>query len=367
MNTKLILCCLVLASVVTRAQAQTETLEVWGHDIAMTADGSTVTHLTISERDVVDYTGFSLTIVVPQGISVAQVRSGRDYVDDISLNIDRATTTHTIACNMPEANIIKVISYSTKNQNFYPDDIDGNPVTEIFTIGLVADPTMINGEYEVSIIDCKFAQAPSGASQPQAPVKMKMTVTGGVDGMQVNCKLGADGVGTLILPFDAPLPQSVTAYTCSALDGTTLLLDPVSTITAGTPVIVRGTPGTYTFTGRPTCTETTYTTGLLTGVLEDTPISSGYVLQKQDAATATAFYRVDAARPVTVPAYKCYLNTTATAAVMRLADWVTAVKPIDADAAGKDRVYGIDGRRVNVPTAPGAYIKNKKKYIKTTK
>ena len=86
-----------------------------------------------------------------------------------------------------------------------------------------------------------------------------------------------------------------------------------------------------------------------------------------DAATATAFYRVDAARPVTVPASKCYLNTTATAAVMRLADWVTAVKPIDADAAGKDRVYGIDGRRVNVPTAPGAYIKNKKKYIKTTK
>ena len=52
---------------------------------------------------------------------------------------------------------------------------------------------------------------------------------------------------------------------------------------------------------------------------------------------------------------------------MRLADWVTAEKPLDADAAGKDRVYGIDGRRVNVPTAPGAYIKNKKKYIKTTK
>ena len=369
MKTKLLLLCLVLASVVTRAQAQTQTLEVWGHDITMTADGTTVTHLTISERDVVDYTGFSLTIVVPKGIHVAQVRNGREYVDDISLNADRATTTHEIACNMPQDNIIKVIASSTKNSNFYPDDIDGNPVTDIFTIGLVADPTMVNGTYEVSIIDCKFKQSKASipASQPQAPITMKMTVTGGVDGVQVGCTLGADGVGTLILPFDAPLPQSVTAYTCSALDGTTLLLDPVSTITAGTPVIVTGTPGTYTFTGQPTCTETTYTTGLLTGVLEDTPISSGYVLQKQDAATATAFYRVDAARPVTVPAYKCYLNTTATAAVMRLADWVTAVKPIDADAAGKDRVYGIDGRRVNVPTAPGAYIKNKKKYIKTTK
>ena len=79
MKTKLFLLCLVLASVVTRAQAQTQTLEVWGHDITMTADGTTVTHLTISERDVVDYTGFSLTIVVPKGIHVAQVRSGRDY------------------------------------------------------------------------------------------------------------------------------------------------------------------------------------------------------------------------------------------------------------------------------------------------
>ena len=366
MKTKLILLCLVLASVVTRAQAQTQTLEVWGHDITMTADGTTVTHLTISERDVVDYTGFSLTIVVPKGIHVAQVRSGREYVDDISLNIDRATSTHTIACNMPQEDIIKVISYSTQNQNYYPDDIDGNPVTDIFTIGLVADPTMVNGEYEVSIIDCKFAQAPSGASQPQAPVTMKMTVTGGVDGVRVGCTLGADGVGTLILPFDAPLPQSVSAYTCSALDGTTLRLDPVTSLTAGTPVIVTGTPGTYTFTGLPTCTETTYTTGLLTGVLEDTPISSGYVLQKQDAATASAFYRVDAARPVTVPAYKCYLNAAGTAAVMRFADWVTAVKSINADAA-KDRIYGIDGRRIDKPVAPGVYIKNRKKYLKSTK
>lgn len=93
----------------------------------------------------VNYTGFSLSIVVPKGIHIAQVRSGREYVDDISLNVDRATKTHTIVCNIPQDDLIKVISYSTLNQDYYPDDIDDNPVDEIFTIGLIADPTMLNG------------------------------------------------------------------------------------------------------------------------------------------------------------------------------------------------------------------------------
>lgn len=66
-------------------------------------------------------------------------------MDDISLNVDRATKTYTIACNMPQDDLIKVISYSTLNQDYYPDDIDGNPVDEIFTIGLIADPTMLTG------------------------------------------------------------------------------------------------------------------------------------------------------------------------------------------------------------------------------
>ena len=326
--------CLLLALFVAQVQAQTETLEVWGHDFAMTADGSTITHLTISERDVVDYTGFSLTIVVPKGIHIAQVRSGREYVNDIALNVDRATTTHTIACNMPEEETIKVIAYSSQNQNFYPDDIDGNPVTDIFTIGLVADPTMVNGVYEVSIIDCKFAQAPSGASKPQAPVTMQMTVTGGVDGTQVNCIIGEAGVSTLILPFDAALPPTMQAFICTRMSGSTVLTEPQASIPALTPVLVTAEPGTYSFTGVPTATETAYTEGLLTGVLEST-----------------------------MPAYKCYLNYAGSERLIGIDDTLTGI--LDrARTDGKDgATYDMQGRRVSGTAAPGVYIRGNRKVI----
>lgn len=352
--------CLLLALFTAQAQAQTETLEVWGHDFTMTADGSTITHLTISERDVVDYTGFSLTIVVPKGIHIAQVRSGREYVNDIALNVDRATTTHTIACNMPEEEAIKVIAYSSQNQNFYPDDIDGNPVTDIFTIGLVADPTMVNGVYEVSIIDCKFAQAPSGASKPQAPVTMQMTVTGGVDGTQVNCTIGEAGVSTLILPFDAALPPTMQAFTCTRMSGSTVQTEPQTSIPALTPVLVTAEPGTYSFTGVPTATETTYTEGLLTGVLESTMLTSGYVLQQQ---ASVAFYPVSAERPITVPAYKCYLNYAGSERLIGIEDTLTGI--LDrARADGKaGATYDMQGRRVSGTAAPGVYIRGNRKII----
>lgn len=186
----------------------------------------------------------------------------------------------------------------------------------------------------------------------------------GVEDLEVEYVLSADGIGTLILPFDAALPETMTAYTCSAVDGMRLQLESVATLTAHTPMIVMGTPGTYTFNGIPDYTELTYTTGLLTGVLKNTSISGGYVLQKKPG-TNSAFYRVDPDHPITVPAYKCYLNSTGTsAAAVHLPDWVTDITPVSANDAGEEKIYSTDGRRVTIPLAPGVYIKGGKKYIK---
>lgn len=363
-NILLSLLALMLASFVARAQAQAQTLELWGHDLEMTADGSSVTRLTISERDVVDYTAFNMVIMVPKGIHVAQVRSGRDYVDDILLNEDRATTTHTIACNMPEADYIKVACYSSKSQDFYPDDIDGNPVSELFSIGLTADATMANGEYEIRITGVKFVLAKGGASVPQTPVTMKMTVTGGVDGKQVTCTVGEAGVSTLLLPYNAHIPSALSAYTCSEIDGTRLVLDEQVRIPALTPVLLMGEPGTYTFTGVPETTkETTFTTGVMTGVLSTTQISEGYVLQNQD--NGTAFYPVNPTRPVNVPAHKCYINWTGKAQLIRFDGSTTDLEAPTTSGNRPASVYDMGGRRVTQPTSPGVYIRgNKKVYIK---
>ena len=358
------ICFLLLASFVARAQAQTETLELWGHDLEMTADGTTTTHLTISERDVVDYTAFNMTIMVPKGIHVAKVRSGRDYVDDIALNVDRATTTHTIACNMPEYDYIKVACYSSKSQDLYPDDIDGNPVTELFTIGLTADPTMANGEYEVRIIEVKFVKAAGGASVPQQPVTMKMNVTGGVDGKSISCTIGETGLGTLILPYGAHVPSALQAFGCAALDGTQLVTTPLVRIPALTPVLLQGEPGTYTFTGVPETTgETSFTEGLLTGVLENTDITAGYVLQEQGGNAA--FYPVNPESPITVPAHKCYLNYTGPQMVIHWGGGITGVDALQQEQHKASPLYDLNGRNVVTPPTSGVYIQgNQKVFLK---
>ena len=93
--------CLVLLTTVG-AQAQSETLRVWlDSKVTFTADSSTVAYLKLYENDGdQQYTSFNMSLIVPKGIHVNKVKQGRNTVDDIFLS-ERATTTHTIACNLP--------------------------------------------------------------------------------------------------------------------------------------------------------------------------------------------------------------------------------------------------------------------------
>lgn len=137
---------------VANTQAQSETLRVWlDSKITLTADSSSVAYLKLYENDGNQaYTSFNMSLVVPKGIHVHKVKQGRNMVDDLFLS-ERATTTHTIACNMPSDTLLKVACTSSMNQDLYTDDEDGNLLDELWTIGLVADPTMVNGDYVVTM------------------------------------------------------------------------------------------------------------------------------------------------------------------------------------------------------------------------
>lgn len=176
--------CLVLLTVVG-AQAQSETLRVWlDSKVTFTADGSTVTYLKLYENDGDQgYTSFNMSLYVPKGIHVNKVKQGRDMVDDIFLS-ERATTTHTIACNMPSETLLKVACISSMNQDLYNDDEEGNPLDEVWTIGLVADPTMANGDYIVTMpADGLIFNMKQGdtyvSSRIKEDVKCVFTITGG--------------------------------------------------------------------------------------------------------------------------------------------------------------------------------------------
>lgn len=156
---------------------KSETLKVWMDPIDMTADGKSVAQLTVYENDIKDYAGFNMALIVPEGIKVAQVKQGRETVNDIFLT-ERAASTHTISCNMlDDGRTIKIISYSLQLDNYYNDDEDGNPLDALFTIGLIADESVRSGEYTLELYDIKFAEATTDASiLPEEPITTTLTV-----------------------------------------------------------------------------------------------------------------------------------------------------------------------------------------------
>lgn len=172
--------CLFTGATATKAEfitTESESLKIWMEPIEMTADGKTITQLTVYENDTIDYAGFNMALIVPEGVKVAQVKQGRETVNDIFLT-ERAASTHTISCNMlDDGQTIKIISYSLQLDSYYNDDEDGNPLDALFTIGLIADDSLAPGEYTLELYDIKFAEASTDASiLPEEPITTTLTI-----------------------------------------------------------------------------------------------------------------------------------------------------------------------------------------------
>lgn len=185
MKKALLSICLMLLTIVG-AKAQSQTLKVWlDPQVTFTADGKAVSYLRLYENDGNQgYTSFNMSLFVPKGIHINKVKQGRDFVNDITLS-ERATTTHTIVCNMPTETLLKVACISTLNQDLYKDDENGNPLDLVWTIGLVADPTMANGDYEVRMVadDLVFNMKQGDtyvSSVLKEDVTCIFTITGGI-------------------------------------------------------------------------------------------------------------------------------------------------------------------------------------------
>lgn len=369
---KYLFCLLALLSV--RANAQS-TLEVWmDQTMEVTADGTTVTYLTFYQKDPnINYIAFNMAITVPKGIHIHQKKSGRDYVNDIELSV-RATTTHSIACNMPNDNTIKIISTSSELQEFYPDDEDGNLYDPLFTIGLVADETMYNGTYKIEMWDLVFGYRDQADGQlkhndPQ-PIYSDMTVTGGQDFPGIDYTLSSLQWGTLILPFSCDIPKGLNAYTCDGIsEDNMLVLNRQSSFEANTPYIIYGTPGNYFLNGTYCAVKDKYSTNYMTGVFVDTEVPEGaYVLQNHEESTGMGFYRVGSTL-VTCPSYRCYLN--ALSADVKMFSFGIDDNTTGITSAGNDEepsaVYTTDGKYVGKGLRNhkrGIYIVKQKKILK---
>lgn len=119
--------------------------------------------------------------------------------------------------------------------------------------------------------------------------------------VDVDWTMEGDMYGTIILPFEADVPENLEVYTLSALGeiksytpkGETeairyqlITLEPADRIEANTPYIVKASEAgqkEFSFRGQATNTDTEYTGGLLTGVFEETaPAAESHILAEAD-------------------------------------------------------------------------------------
>ena len=190
MKRLVILTCLVHLAI-AGVQAQSKTLKVWLDSyMTLTADSTTVTYLKMYQSDAVEeYTSFNMSIVVPQGVKVHRIEAGNDIVLS-----QRGAASHVIACNMPTDTLLKVACASMQNENL------ATAPTELFTIGLIAEKTMVNGDYVVRMpADGLVFNGKLGgtyvSSAVQEDATCRLTIKGGVDvSISTSTTSGAKGL-----------------------------------------------------------------------------------------------------------------------------------------------------------------------------
>ena len=129
----------------------------------------------------------------------------------------------------------------------------------------------------------------------------------------VPLSITAAGWCTLILPFDAEIPEGFEVYSCTGTEvpvgtSTALVLEKAESIEAHTPYIVKGKDGdTHDFSDYGMALQDQYAAGLMTGTFtQQKAVANTYVLQNQEGKVG--FYKVAAGSEPTIKPYRAYIN-----------------------------------------------------------
>lgn len=184
-----------------------------------------------------------------------------------------------------------------------------------------------------------------------------------------------EGFGTFYTDKNYVLPQGLTAFGYTSIDGNTLTksVEYVAgdIVPANTAVVVKGAKGSYNYYNTEETATKTIEKNLLKGVTTDTRIeaTSGvkrYILTRADDGIL-AFYRTNTGN-INVKANRAYLEVPTTMAVasFSLEGTATGINNVVTTAA-KQGIYTISGVRLNATTTKelpaGIYIVDGKKVI----
>lgn len=185
-----------------------------------------------------------------------------------------------------------------------------------------------------------------------------------------------EGFGTFYTDKNYVLPQGLTAFGYTSIDGNNTLTKSVEYVAgdivpANTAVVVKGAKGSYNYYNTEETATKTIEKNLLKGVTTDTKIEakSGvkrYILTRADDGIL-AFYRTNSGN-INVKANRAYLEVPTAMAVasFSLEGTATGINNVVTTAA-KQGIYTISGVRLNATTTKelpaGIYIVDGKKVI----
>lgn len=185
-----------------------------------------------------------------------------------------------------------------------------------------------------------------------------------------------EGFGTFYTDKNYVLPQGLTAFGYTSIDGNNTLTKSVEYVTgdivpANTAVVVKGAKGSYNYYNTEEAATKTIEKNLLKGVTTDTRIEAAsgvkrYILTRADDGIL-AFYRTNSGT-INVKSNRAYLEVPTAMAVasFSLEGTATGINNVVTTAA-KQGIYTISGVRLNATTTKelpaGIYIVDGKKII----
>ena len=368
-----VMACLMLPRV---AEAQTPTTDKFTvSDLEWDADNDCYV-FTVSLDGSRIYTAYNLDIFLPTGINV-KYDDGPVYWVDIAPNKDLYTinnrtgaNSHSVSASMPNAHQLRVACISNTSTEFKATS------GELFYVYVSVDADYFASCFSPKpIVKLSGMNLTTKAEEKYVPEDYACRpFTTGIPTertLPVNVS-STNKVGTLILPFNADLPQGLTAYTCNATEGDLLTLTPAASIEACKPYIVFAKGGySGSLVGTATLPDATNVTdvfadGYLTGVLTNTVVNTGYILQNQGKEGDPKFYDAEGAE-FSLPAGRCYLTPSAgDARAFRFNfDESTGIDANNIEMVTDSRIFDLSGRLINSNSQlqRGIYIKGTRKMV----
>ena len=308
----------------------------------------------------------------PTGYTIAANENPAVYFAQAFTFTQVSGNTYNISITLPEGEVY--LTYGSlngsaaawRNQQIQATTNSANKGEFKIYAGNTANTFKIFNTVDNNYIDCQDG----GNIYTDTGITKELFAVAEASEASVSVNLTAGKYGTRIFPFTPTLPSEVKAYSCAAVDGSTLTLVEEDSPAANTPYIIYSEDG-YTgdaLTGWGTATAASYKPdgSLLTGIYNTPTISAGennYVLQTKDNGEQ-AFCIVEEDFTNTA-AYRAYLTVPA-AGVKAFyfgfdEDAINSLSP-NPSPVSEGSIYNLAGQRMS-KMQKGVNIVNGKKVL----